>query len=325
MVSNVAVIVWDGVEPFELGLLCEAWGVDRSDEGVPVMDFAVCAPRPGRVSTGFGFSLEVEHGLDRAAQADLVCIAPFQGSSSAAAQGAASAPPEIIDAVKAAVDRGARVLSVCNAAFVLGDAGLLDGRECTTHWRVTDQLAARFPRARVIPEVLYVEDGPVVTSAGSAAGIDACLHLWRAEHGARVAATVARRMVVPPHRDGGQAQFIRSAVVETQCETFGPVLDWISEHLDEQLPVEELASRFAMSPRTFARRFRDEVGTTPHAWITTRRVMRAEELLEATDHPVERIAAEVGFGNAAALRHHFVRARGVSPQDYRRTFGRQAS
>jgi transcriptional regulator GlxA family with amidase domain len=314
---NVAVLVWDGVEPFELGVLCESWGVDRTDQGVPAIDFAVCAPEPGPVRTGFGFSLDVEQGLDRAAEADLVCIAPVMGRG--------RAPQEVLDAVRGAVDRGARVLSVCTAAFVLGDAGLLDGRECTTHWMHTAELAAQFPRARVVPEVLYVDDGPVVTSAGSAAGIDACLHLWRVEHGARVATTVARRMVVPPHRDGGQAQFIRSAVVEPECETFGPVLDWISEHLAEPLPVESLASRFAMSPRTFARRFRDEVGTSPHSWITDQRVLRAEELLEATDHPVERIAGEVGFGNAAALRHHFTRARGVSPQDYRRTFGRQAS
>ena len=318
MLRDVAVIVWEGVEPFELGILCEAWGVDRTADGVPPIDFAVCTPVPGPVRTPFGFSVDVGVGLERVAQADLVCLAPALGR-------AQDVPPGVLDAVRAAAARGARILSVCTAAFVLGEAGLLDGRRCTTHWMHTDDLAASFPHALVVPEVLYVEDGPVVTSAGSAAGIDACLHLWRAEHGARVAATVARRMVVPPHRDGGQAQFIRSAVVETQCETFGPVLDWISGHLDEQLPVEELASRFAMSPRTFARRFRDEVGTTPHAWITTRRVMRAEELLEATDHPVERIAAEVGFGNAAALRHHFVRARGVSPQDYRRTFGQQAS
>jgi transcriptional regulator GlxA family with amidase domain len=317
MVHNVAVIVWDGVEPFELGVLCESWGVDRTGDGVPPIDFAVCTPRPGVVRTGFGFSLDVEHDLDRAAQADLVCIAPVAGRG--------EAPPEVLDAVRDAAQRGARVLSVCTAAFVLGEAGLLDGRECTTHWMHTDDLAASFPRARVVPEVLYVDDERVVTSAGSAAGIDACLHLWRTAHGARVAATVARRMVVAPHRDGGQAQFIRSAVVEPQCETFGPVLEWIAGNLDESLSVDTLARRFAMSPRTFARRFREEVGTTPHAWITAQRLLRAEELLEATDHPVERIATEVGFGNAAALRHHFTRSRGLSPQDYRRTFGRQAS
>lgn len=317
MVSNVAVIVWDGVEPFELGVLCEMWGTDRSDDGLPALDFAICTPQPGKVRTPFGFDVHVEHGLDRAAAADLVCIAPVAGL--------ASTPPEILDAVRAAADRGARILSVCTAAFVLGEAGLLDDRDCTTHWRYTDELQARFPSARVVPEVLYVDNGQVITSAGSAAGIDASLHLWRVEYGARAAAVIARRLVVPPHREGGQAQFIRSAVVDVECETLGPVLDWISEHLDEQLPVESLASRFAMSPRTFARRFRDEVGTTPHAWINTQRVLRAEELLEATDHPVERIATDVGFGNAAALRHHFTRARGVSPQDYRRTFGQQAS
>ena len=317
MVSNVAVLVWDGVEPFELGVLCESWGVDRTSDGVPPIDFAVCTPHPGVVRTGFGFSLDVEHGLDRAAQADLVCIAPVSGRG--------EAPAEVLDAVREAAQRGARVLSVCTAAFVLGEAGLLDGRECTTHWMHTDDLAASFPRARVVPEVLYVDDDGVVTSAGSAAGIDACLHLWRAAHGARVAATVARRMVVAPHRDGGQAQFIRSAVVEPQCETFGPVLEWIAGNLDESLSVDTLARRFAMSPRTFARRFREEVGTTPHAWITAQRLLRAEELLEATDQPVERIATDVGFGNAAALRHHFTRSRGLSPQDYRRTFGRLAS
>jgi transcriptional regulator GlxA family with amidase domain len=318
MLRDVAVLVWDGALPFELGLLCESWGLDRSEHGVPRLDFAVCTPRPGPVRTGLalGFSLDVEHGLDRAASADLVCVSAMQGH--------AGAPPEVLATLRAAVERGARVLSVCSGAFFLGEAGLLDGRECTTHWLHTDELAARFPQARVVPEVLYVDSGQVITSAGSAAGLDACLHLWREEFGARVASAVARRMVVPPHRDGGQAQFIRSAVVEPQCETLRPVLDWVTEHLDEPLSVDDLARRAAMSPRTFARRFRDEVGTTPHAWITAQRLRRAEELLEATDRPVERIATDVGFGQAAALRHHFTRTRGVSPQDYRRTFGRRA-
>ncbi len=317
MLRNVAVIVQDGVEPFELGLLCEIFGVDRSDEGLPVVDFAVCTPRPGQVRTPFGMALEVEHGLDRAHQADLLCVA--------ASHGRVAVDPEVLGVLRAAVDRGARVLSVCTGAFALGEAGLLDGRECTTHWMHTDDLQARYPRAHVVPEVLYVDAGQVITSAGSAAGIDAGLHLWRAEYGARAAAIIARRMVVPPHRDGGQAQFIRSTIVEPECETFGPVLEWIRENLADQLSVESLADRFAMSSRTFARRFREETGTTPHAWVTAARVRWAEQLLEATDHPVERIAADVGFGNAAALRHHFTRTRGVSPQDYRRTFGERAS
>jgi transcriptional regulator GlxA family with amidase domain len=209
---------------------------------------------------------------------------------------------------------------VCSGAFTLGVAGLLDGRECTTHWRHTAELARRFPAARVVPEVLYVDAGSVVTSAGTAAGLDACLHVWRQEYGAAVAAKVARRMVVPPQRDGGQAQFIERAVPDCDVETLGPLLTWIVEHLDDDLDVESLAQRAAMSPRTFARRFRAETGATPHTWVTNQRVLRAEALLEQTDHPVDRIAREVGFGNAATLRLHFTRARGVAPQRYRQSF-----
>ena len=219
------------------------------------------------------------------------------------------------------------MLSVCTGAFVLGQAGLLDGRACTTHWMHTDELAERFPRAEVRPGVLYVDEGTVVTSAGSAAGLDACLHLWREDHGAAVASAVARRMVVPPQRDGGQAQFIRSAVPSCDEETLGGLLVWMLEHLDEPLTVTSLARTASMSERTFARRFRAETGTTPHAWLTLQRVIRAEELLETTDLSVERVADAVGFGGAAALRHHFTRVRGLSPQQYRRQFtppGRRA-
>jgi transcriptional regulator GlxA family with amidase domain len=177
-----------------------------------------------------------------------------------------------------------------------------------------------FPRARVVPQVLYVDAGPVITSAGSAAGLDAALHLWREEYGAAVASKVARRLVVPPQRAGGQAQFIVRPVTDCSAETLGPLLTWIIEHLDEDLSVEALARRSHMSPRTFARRFRDETGETPHAWVTNQRVLAAEELLERSDQSVDRIASEVGFGNAAALRHHFGRVRGVSPNAYRRSF-----
>ena len=220
----------------------------------------------------------------------------------------------------AAHARGAFVFAHCTAAFVLGEAGLLDGRRCTTHWRHTDALAARYPEAQVDENVLYVQDGTIVTGAGSAAGLDAALHLMRQQFGARTAAAAARRMVVPPHRSGGQAQFIARAVPDCDAETLGPLLAWIVENLAEDLSVDELARRCHMSPRTFARRFRAETGTTPHSWVTTQRVQAAEELLELTDHSVDWIADEVGFGNAATLRHHFTRARGVSPQQYRRTF-----
>lgn len=313
MLTNVAVLAFDGVAPFELGVLCEAFGVDRSEEGLPVMDFAVCAPRPGRVRTRHGFDLHVEHDLSRVAEADLVAVPAIPNED--------GFPDELLEVLKTSYDRGARLLSVCTGAFALGDAGLLDDRECTTHWMHTKQLAERYPRARVVPEVLYVDADPIITSAGTAAGIDAALYLWRKEYGAAAATKVARRMVVPPQRDGGQAQFIQTPVPdECDCDELRPVLHWINENLADQHSVEDLARRASMSARTFARRFRAETGTTPHAWITSQRLLRAEELLETTDRSVDWIAGEVGFGNAATMRHHFTRARAVSPQQYRRTF-----
>ncbi|MGX5357455.1 helix-turn-helix domain-containing protein [Kocuria sp. KH4] len=312
MISNVAVIVFHEVSPFELGVACEAWAIDRSRDGLPVMDFAVCSPDGRPVRTIAGFDVAVRHGLDRVAAADLVVLPAISRDR--------DVPAEVVQALHAAHERGARILSICSGAFVLGAAGLLDGRRCTTHWMHTAELAERFPAAQVVPEVLYVEDGTILTSAGTAAGLDACLHLWRQEFGSAAANAVARRMVVPPQRQGGQAQFIKEPVPEHRAETLDPLLSWIVGHLDEPLDVDALARRAAMSPRTFARRFRDETGTTPHAWITARRLHRAEQLLEETDLPVERIAADVGFGNAATLRHHFARVRRLSPQQYRRRF-----
>lgn len=312
MLTNVAVLVYDGVAPFELGVLCEAFGMDRSDEGIPILDFAICGPELGLVPTSMGFSINVELGLERLEEANLIAVPALPRGG--------VVPDEVISALRTAHDRGARIMSVCSGAFVLGEAGLLDGRDCTTHWRYTTELAERFPKACVIPEVLYVDAGQVITSAGTAAGIDASLHLWRQEYGAGVASAIARRMVVPPQREGGQAQFIARAVPDCNAETLGPLLQWIAENLNEDLDVETLARRSLMSPRTFARRFRAETGATPHAWVTNQRVLRAELLLEQSDRPVEWIADEVGFGNGATLRHHFIRVRGVSPQQYRRSF-----
>jgi transcriptional regulator GlxA family with amidase domain len=314
MLRNVAAVVFDGVAPFELGALCEAWGIDRRAQGVPHTEFAVCAERPGRVATSMGFGLEVRHGLDRLEEADLIAVPAMPRDK--------PVPPAVIEALQAAYERDVRILSVCVGAFTLGAAGLLDGRECTTHWLYSDELAERFPLARVNPEVLYVDADPIITSAGSAAGLDACLHLMRKEWGAHAANMAARRMVVPPQRDGGQAQFVRTPVPASTGETMTPLLTWVLEHLDRRHSVQDLAERAHMSPRTFARRFRDETGTTPHQWIVQQRVQRAEELLERTELSVEQIAAEVGFGNAAALRHHFTQVRGTSPKSYRQTFGR---
>nr|WP_218910561.1 helix-turn-helix domain-containing protein [Nocardioides thalensis] len=310
--TNVAVLAFDGVAPFELGVLCEGFGIDRTADGVPAIDFAVCAEDDRLMRTSMGFSIQAEHGLDRLETADLVAVPAIPRGG---------IPPEaVVRALQDAYQRGARILSVCSGAFTLGAAGLLDGRECTTHWMYTEELQSRFPLARVVPEVLYVDSGQIVTSAGTAAGLDACLHIWRQEYGAAIASTVARRAVVPPHRDGGQAQYIARAVPDCDAETLGPLLTWVVEHLGDDHTVESLAKRAHMSPRTFARRFRDETGTTPHSWLTRQRVAAAEELLERTEQPVEWIAGQVGFGNAAALRHHFTRVRGVSPQAYRRQF-----
>ncbi|WP_028658750.1 GlxA family transcriptional regulator [Nocardioides insulae] len=312
---SVAVIVEDGVEAFGLGAMCEVWAEPyHPEDDNPVFDFAVVTPRPGRVRGSAGFDLMVEHDLTRAASADLICIAPNRERRAHSG--------DVLDVLRDADHREARIFAHCTAAFVVGEAGLLDGRRCTTHWRFVDELAAQYPEAKVDGDVLYVQDGNLTTGAGASAGLDAALHLLREEFGARVAASTARRMVVPPHRDGGQAQFIARAVPECESEVLRPLVDWVVAHLEVEHSVDSLAQRAHMSPRTFARRFRDEMGASPHQWVIAQRVAAAEELLERTDQPVERIAADLGFGNAATLRHHFGRVRGVSPQAYRRRFSR---
>jgi len=311
--QKVAVIVQDGAEPFGLGSLVEVWGEpEHPEDGTPVFDFQVCTPRPGRVKGRSDYDLFVDRGLEATVDADLVCLSPKSDF--------VEQDPLVIEAVRAAYERGAIIYAHCSGVFELGAAGLLDGRECTTHWRYGDLLARMYPEAKVCPDVLYCRDGTVLTGAGSAAGIDASLHLMREQFGAKVATATARRIVVPPHRDGGQAQFIANAVPDCEAETLGPLLEWIVQNLGEDLGVETLARRSHMSARTFARRFRAETGTTPHSWVTKQRVQAAEELLERTDHSVDWIADEVGFGNAATLRHHFGRVRGLSPQQYRRRF-----
>jgi transcriptional regulator GlxA family with amidase domain len=313
MLKNVAVVVYDGVAPFELGVLCEAWGVDREDQGIPSFDFAICGRRPGKVETSLpGFSVEVSWGLERLDDADLICIPALPRDQ--------PVPSDVVKALRDAHDRGARLLSVCTGAFVLGRSGLLDGRRCTTHWRYVGELEARFPLARVDCDVLYVDTGSIITSAGSAAGLDACLHVMRQEFGASMAAMVARRMVVAPHRDGGQAQFIQTPVTETTADTLQPLLEWMGANLHEDLSVDRLAGKALMAPRTFARRFRAETGTTPYHWVTNQRVLLAERMLEETDETIERVATKAGFSNATAFRHHFSRLRGTSPQQYRRIF-----
>ena len=311
MLRSVAAIALPGVAPFELGTVCEVFGIDRSDTGGPTFTFTVCTEVPGTLHTKMGFDVVVHHGLEATLDADLVVV-PAYGAD-------AEVPEAVLDALRAARARGAWVLSVCSGAYALGRAGLLDGRHCTTHWMYTEDLAAKFPTAVVDPSVLYVEDRGVVTSAGTAAGIDACLHLVRRELGAAAAAAIARRMVVPPHRDGGQAQFIETPL-PTEADTLAPLLGWMIAHLDGELSIPELAGRALMSERTFARRFRAEMGTTPAAWVTRQRLLRAQELLERTEIGVEEVARRCGFATSAVLRHHFARTLGTSPLAYRRAF-----
>ncbi|MFG2567825.1 GlxA family transcriptional regulator [Streptomyces sp. NPDC048567] len=314
MLNNVAALMLDDVHPFELGVLCEVFGLDRSDEGLPVHDFAVVSGEGPELRTHAGFTISTPYGLDRLEEADLVAV------PAGSRFGDREFPEEVLAALRRAVERGARVLSVCSGAYLLGAAGLLDGRRCTTHWRHADDLARRFPEAAVEPDVLYVEDGPVTTSAGTAAGIDACLHLVRQAYGPAAANTIARRMVVPPHRDGGQAQYIQRPLPRTRCDTVGDTLAWMERHLDREMTVEQLADRAHMSPRTFARRFQQETGTTPYRWLLRQRVLLAQHLLETSDETIDTIADRTGFGTAAALRHQFVRALDTTPQAYRRTF-----
>ena len=345
MLNNVAVVALDRIEAFELGVVCEVFGLDRSDDGLPVYDFAVVAGEPGPIRCNAGFTINTPYDLDRLEEADLIAvpavsdrrlgdpqripglsphpIPPDRFLPEMMARGPAETgrfPEVLLDALRRAVDRGAWVLSVCSGVFILGEAGLLDGRRCTTHWRHATELSRRYPRAIIDPHVLYVDEEPVITSAGTGAGIDACLHLVRKVQGSRVANGIARRMVVPPHRDGGQAQYINRPLGESSNGSLAPVLDWMAASLGQPLSVADLAARAHMSPRTFARKFTQETGTTPLRWLTSQRVLLAQQLLEDTEETVDAIAEHAGFGNAAALRHHFRAWRDTTPDAYRRLF-----
>ncbi|MFC3503208.1 GlxA family transcriptional regulator [Micromonospora krabiensis] len=312
MLRSVAVLALDQVAAFELGVLAEVFGTDRTADGFPAYRFHVCSPNGDPVRTASGFQLVPHADLAPLEDADLVAVP---------AHNQRDAPDAVLDALRRADARGAHVLSVCSGAFLLGAAGLLDGRDCTTHWRHVDELQRLHPLARVQCNSLYVSDGRLLTSAGTAAGIDACLHLVRQEHGSATATRLARRMVVPPHRDGGQSQYVEAPIPRApEAPTLEPVLEWLMGHLDRPVTVDDLAARAGMAPRTFARRFRAETGTTPHDWLTNQRVLLARRLLEETRLSVEAVADQVGFGDAAALRHHFTRRVGATPHTYRTTF-----
>lgn len=311
---TVACIVQPGFAPFEFGLACEAFGLDRRDDGVPLFDFRIVTPDPGAVPANIGFSINVDADLAFADEADLVVIAPIPRESWA------HVDERVIGVIQRAVARGAWVLTVCSGSFVVAAAGVLDGRRATTHWRYADTMARMYPQIDVDPDVLYVHDGRIITSAGTAAGLDACLYLLRLELGAELTNTIARRMVVPPQRDGGQAQFIARPLPETSSLSLAPVTDWMLENLRLDLPVDQLAARAHMSPRTFARRFKADHGTTPAAWLARQRLIHAQRLLEQTDLGLDAIAYECGFGSAAVLRQNFSRTLGTTPTAYRARF-----
>lgn len=317
-IKTVSTLVLDGLAVFEFGVVCEVFGIDRSADGVPNFDFKVCGPEPGEpLRTSVGATITPDHGLDDLVGADLVAIPAI-----ACRQG--TYLPEALDAIRRAAESGSIILTVCSGAFVAGAAGLLDGRPCTTHWMHADALAEMYPTAKVDRNVLFVDDGNLITSAGTAAGIDACLHLVRREMGSEVTNKIARRMVVPPQRDGGQRQYIDQPIPVKCSERFAPHLDWILANLDKPHTVTSLSRRAHMSGRTFARRFVEETGRTPMQWITDQRVLYARRMLEETTLDIDRIAEQSGFGTATLLRHHFRRLIGVTPSDYRKRFNAHA-
>lgn len=311
--QTVAVLVLPNVVPFDLVIPDFIFGDTKPHGGVAYYRMLMCGLAPGLVPMVHDIPVGVSHGLEVLDDADTIVI---PGRSPADTP----VPDDVVGKLRSAADRGARLVSICTGSFVLAAAGLLDGRRATTHWAHAENLSRKYPRVSVDPRVLYVEDGPILTSAGMAAGIDLCLHVVRKDHGAEVANAIARRMVVPPHRTGGQAQFIEQPVPVTRDESLQRTQAWALERLHEPLTVEHLARHANMSARHFARRFHAELGIAPLRWLLSERVRLAQRLLEQTDLSVQRIAERAGFGSAISLRRHFGRELGTTPLDYRLVF-----
>jgi AraC family transcriptional regulator, transcriptional activator FtrA len=309
---SVAVLVADGVALFEFGIVMEVFALLRPELGVPWYDPAVVSFDRSPLRATGGVQVMATHSVRRLASAGTIVIPGWCNYHAPIA-------PAVVSAVRAAHDRGARLVSICSGVFVLAAAGLLDGRRATTHWRHAETLARRYPRVHVDPTVLYVKEDSVYTSAGSAAGIDLCLQIVREDYGSDIANQVARRMVVPPHRDGGQAQYVPTAVPPADG-SLAPIMEWASGRIDQPLDAAALARRGRMSMRTLARRFEAQAGTTPHQWLTHQRVLAAQRLLETSAASIERVAELSGFATPETLRHHFRRRVGTSPVAYRRRF-----
>jgi AraC family transcriptional regulator, transcriptional activator FtrA len=316
--KRVAALAYDGLGTFEFGIVVEVFGLARTGLGVKWYDFEVCSMERGPVRAAGGIRVQARAGLRSLRQAGTIVIPGWRMDD-------APPPRELVNALRSAHAAGARLVSICSGVFLLAATGLLDGKRVTAHWRHLERFKERFPNVRVEPDVLYVDEGSILTSAGSAAGIDLCLHIVRQDYGAEIANQIARRLVMPPHREGGQAQFIEAPIRMEASGGLASVLEWAQSKLGDTLQVEDLARRASMSPRTFARRFRAETGTTPHRWLTHQRVLEAQRQLEKTDAAIDQIAGAVGLQTAATLRHHFSRALGTSPTAYRRQFSTRAN
>jgi len=308
----VVAIVYDGLAMFEFGVVTEAFALPRPDIGVPWYRFQVCAAQRGPIRALGGLTVEVRNGLRALTAADTIVVPGWNIDE--------VPPAALLNAIRRAYARGARVVSICSGVFVLAAAGLLDGRRASTHWRYADRLAERFPDIVVERDVLYVDEGRVITSAGSAAGIDLCLHIIRKDYGAEVDNRVARRWVMPPHRDGGQSQYVTEVMHADSAAGLAPLLEWAQANLHRDLTIRELARRAHMSERSFARHFRAASGTTPHQWLVHQRIIAAQRRLETTDDGIDGVAEHVGLGTAATLRHHFRRLFGTAPLMYRKRF-----
>ncbi|MGA5870090.1 GlxA family transcriptional regulator [Streptomyces cinereoruber] len=315
---RIAVLALPGVPPFELGIPSRVFGSAVDSERRPLYEVTVCTVDGGPVPSDAGFTVQPAAGAEALASADTVIVPPTHAMPELVLGG--PLPPEVTAAV-AAIRPGTRLVSICTGSYVLAAAGLLDGRPATTHWRLAPEFRRAYPKVRVDEDVLFVDDGDVLTSAGVAAGVDLCLHMIRRDHGAATANRAARVCVVPPWRDGGQAQFIDRPVPEPTLSDTTATRAWALEHLAEPLTLARLAEHARMSLRTFSRRFRDEVGMTPVQWLTAQRLELAKQLLETTDLPVDLVAHRAGLGSGNSLRAHMRTAFGVSPATYRRAFG----
>lgn len=312
--NSYAVIAFNGVSPFHLSIPCIVFRPNKNDDKLPDFDIKVCAAEPPPLRTSAGFSIHTVHTLEDLAEVQTVIVPSWRDTTELP-------PPALLDALCAAHQRGAKIVGLCLGSFVLAAAGLLDNRPATTHWRCANELAIRYPRVKVDPGVLYIDDGDIVTSAGSAAAIDCCLHILRTQHGADIANHVARLMVVPPYRQGGQAQYIEQPVFASATpDRLSLVLEWMTQHLETAQSLDELAERALMSRRTFTRRFRQMTGTTVGQWLLIQRLALAQRLLEMTDKPIEIIAEASGFTTPALFRRCFGQAFGIKPSVYRREF-----